>query len=149
MGAGSSNPVILIDEIDKLAPGRGQGGDPASALLELLDPGQNGSFLDHYLDVPVDLSQVLFLCTANVTDTIPGPLKDRMEVLQLSGYDAPEKVEIAKNYLIPKARESTGLCKDATFTPENLAITDPALELLIKKYAREAGVRNLEHQIEK
>ena len=88
--------MILINEIDKLAPGRGQGGDPASALLELLDTGENRSFLDHYMDVPVDLSQVLFLCTANVTDTILGPLTDHVEILQLSVYDAPEKVEIDK-----------------------------------------------------
>jgi Lon-like ATP-dependent protease len=102
-----SNPVVLIDEIDKL--GSGYRGDPASALLELLDPAQNKAFLDHYLDVPVDLSQVLFVCTANSTDTIPGPLLDRMEVLRLSGYDLPEKVEIAKRYLEPRARKDCGL----------------------------------------
>jgi Lon-like ATP-dependent protease len=103
----SSNPLILIDEIDKL--GRGYQGDPASALLELLDPSQHASFVDHYMDVPVDLSRVLFICTANVTDTIPVPLLDRMEVLRLSGYDAPEKLSIAREYLVPKVIERTGL----------------------------------------
>lgn len=100
------NPVILIDEIDKLS--KGYRGDPASALLELLDPSQNTSFLDHYINIPVDLSKVLFICTANVTSTIPGPLLDRMEVLRLSGYDLPEKVNIARDYLIPRAKESCG-----------------------------------------
>ncbi|KAF1787129.1 HotDog domain [Phytophthora cactorum] len=109
----SSNPLILIDEIDKL--GRGYQGDPASALLELLDPSQNSGFVDHYMDVPVDLSRVLFICTANVTDTIPGPLLDRMEVLRLSGYDSPEKLAIAKEYLVPKALEKTGLQNDRMF----------------------------------
>lgn len=104
---GVSNPLILIDEIDKL--GRGYQGDPASALLELLDPNQNASFVDHYLDTPVDCSKILFLVTANVLDTIPGPLLDRMEVIRLSGYDGPEKVEIAKRYLEPKARLESGL----------------------------------------
>ena len=100
---GVSNPVVLIDEVDKL--GRGFQGDPASALLELLDPEQNGSFLDHYLDVPVDLSKVLFVCTANVLDTIPGPLLDRMEVVRLSGYIADEKRAIARTYLEKTAKE--------------------------------------------
>ena len=104
---GTANPVILIDEIDKL--GRGHSGDPASALLELLDPGQNGTFTDHYLDVPVDLSKALFICTANLTDTIPGPLLDRMEIIRLSGYDMPEKRAIAEQYLIPEARRAAGL----------------------------------------
>ena len=99
--------VVLIDEIDKL--GRGYQGDPASALLEVLDPSQNGTFMDHYLDVPVDLSKVLFLCTANVTDTIPGPLLDRMEMVRLSGYILDEKVEIARRYLEPTARKDMGL----------------------------------------
>ncbi len=94
-------------QIDKL--GRGYQGDPASALLEMLDPNQNSQFMDHYLDVPVDCSKILFLCTANVIDTIPGPLLDRMEVIRLSGYDGPEKLEIAKRYLDPKARSETGL----------------------------------------
>ena len=101
------NPLILIDEIDKLSSG--YRGDPASALLELLDPSQNTSFLDHYLDVPVDVSKVLFVCTANTTDTIPGPLLDRMEVLRLSGYDLPEKIHIAKDYLVPRAKKDSGL----------------------------------------
>merc|ERR1711938_273332 len=99
---GVSNPVVLIDEVDKI--GRGFSGDPASALLELLDPEQNGAFLDHYLDVPLDLSRVLFVCTANVVEHIPGPLLDRMEVIQLSGYIADEKKAIARNYLEPEAR---------------------------------------------
>lgn len=103
----SNNPLVLIDEVDKL--GRGMQGDPASALLELLDPNQNHGFVDHYLDVPIDLSKVLFICTANVLDTIPGPLKDRMEIIRLAGYDQPEKVQIATRYLDKKAREQTGL----------------------------------------
>ncbi|RLN70142.1 hypothetical protein BBJ29_008857 [Phytophthora kernoviae] len=142
----SSNPLILIDEIDKL--GRGYQGDPASALLELLDPSQNSGFVDHYMDVPVDLSRVLFICTANVTDTIPGPLLDRMEVLRLSGYDSPEKLAIAKEYLVPKALERTGLQKSET-TPESLGLTDEAILTLVKQYCRESGVRNLEKHVEK
>ncbi|ETN16837.1 ATP-dependent protease La [Phytophthora nicotianae P10297] len=142
----SSNPLILIDEIDKL--GRGYQGDPASALLELLDPSQNSGFVDHYMDVPVDLSRVLFICTANVTDTIPGPLLDRMEVLRLSGYDSPEKLAIAKEYLVPKALEKTGLQKSET-TPESLGLTDEAILTLVKQYCRESGVRNLEKHVEK
>ncbi|KAJ8602742.1 hypothetical protein MRB53_042369 [Persea americana] len=137
----TENPLILIDEIDKV--GRGYNGDPSSALLELLDPEQNSSFLDHYLDLPVDLSKVLFVCTANQTDTIPGPLLDRMEVIQLSGYIADEKKAIAKQYLAPTAKESAGL-KNA-----NVSITDDAIEKLIKEYCREAGVRNLKKQIDK
>ena len=137
-----SNPLILIDEIDKLGHG-GNHGDPASALLEVLDPSQNKAFNDHYLDVPVDLSKVLFVCTANTLDTIPGPLLDRMEVIRLSGYDLPEKMAIAKNYLVSKALQSTGL------TSTEVSITDSALEGLIRGYCREAGVRNLEKHIEK
>lgn len=137
----TENPLILIDEIDKV--GRGYNGDPSSALLELLDPEQNSSFLDHYLDLPVDLSKVLFVCTANQTDTIPGPLLDRMEVIQLSGYIADEKKAIAKQYLAPTAKESAGL-KNA-----NVELTDDAIEKLIKEYCREAGVRNLKKQIDK
>lgn len=144
----SSNPLILIDEIDKL--GRGYQGDPASALLELLDPSQNSAFVDHYMDVPVDLSRVLFICTANVTDTIPGPLLDRMEVLRLSGYDSPEKLAIAKEYLVPKVIDRTGLGKDAAHkTPESLGLTDDAILALVKQYCRESGVRNLEKHVEK
>ncbi|CAI5730379.1 unnamed protein product [Peronospora destructor] len=142
----SSNPLILIDEIDKL--GRGYQGDPASALLELLDPSQNSGFVDHYMDVPVDLSRVLFICTANVTDTIPGPLLDRMEILRLSGYDSPEKLAIAKEYLVPKALEKTGLQKSET-TPGPLGLTDDAILTLVKQYCRENGVRNLEKHVEK
>ncbi|CAG8755532.1 10988_t:CDS:2, partial [Ambispora leptoticha] len=103
----TENPLILIDEVDKI--GRGHQGDPSSALLELLDPEQNSSFLDHYMDVPIDLSKVLFVCTANVVDTIPVPLLDRMEVIQLSGYVADEKVAIASKYLSPTAKEMAGL----------------------------------------
>lgn len=142
----SSNPLILIDEIDKL--GRGYQGDPASALLELLDPSQNSGFVDHYMDVPVDLSRVLFICTANVTDTIPGPLLDRMEVLRLSGYDSPEKLAIAKGYLVPKTLEKTGLLKSKV-TPDSLGLTDEAILTLVKQYCRESGVRNLENHVEK
>ena len=138
---GVCNPVVLIDEIDKL--GRGYQGDPASALLELLDPEQNGTFLDHYLDVPVDLSKVLFICTANVLDTIPGPLLDRMEVVRLSGYIADEKVQIARTYLEKAAKEKSGL-KDVTTN-----ITDEAMAKLIGDYCREAGVRNLQKHLEK
>jgi len=156
---GVSNPVVLIDEIDKL--GSGYRGDPASALLELLDPAQNNGFVDHYIDVPVDLSKVLFVCTANSTDTIPGPLLDRMEVLRLSGYDLPEKVEIAKRYLEPRAKEQCGLDKrdtDAEPTtraptlseiPTSLGISEEAIASLARWYCREAGVRSLEQHIER
>ena len=138
---GVCNPVVLIDEIDKL--GRGYQGDPASALLELLDPEQNSTFLDHYLDVPVDLSKVLFICTANVLDTIPGPLLDRMEVVRLSGYIADEKVQIARAYLEKTAKGKSGLKETAT------NITDEAMAKLIGDYCREAGVRNLQKHLEK
>ncbi|KAF8863215.1 lon protease-like protein [Acephala macrosclerotiorum] len=137
----TENPLILIDEIDKL--GRGHQGDPASALLELLDPEQNNSFLDHYLDVPVDLSKVLFVCTANMTDTIPRPLLDRMEMIELSGYVADEKMAIAERYLGPAAKELAGL-KDV-----DVNLSKEAIEELIKSYCRESGVRNLKKQIEK
>jgi Lon-like ATP-dependent protease len=137
----TENPLILIDEIDKL--GRGHQGDPASALLELLDPEQNNSFLDHYLDVPVDLSKVLFVCTANMTDTIPRPLLDRMEMIELSGYVADEKMAIAERYLAPAAKGLAGL-KDV-----DVNLTKEAIEELINKYCRESGVRNLKKQIEK
>ncbi|KAF1998725.1 ATP-dependent protease La [Amniculicola lignicola CBS 123094] len=137
----TENPLILIDEVDKI--GRGHNGDPASALLELLDPEQNNSFLDHYLDVPVDLSKVLFVCTANMTDTIPRPLLDRMEMIQLSGYVADEKMAIAERYLAPAAKEISGL-KDVDVILEKEAIAE-----LINKYCRESGVRNLKKQIEK
>lgn len=137
----TENPLILIDEIDKI--GRGYQGDPSSALLELLDPEQNSSFLDHYMDVPVDLSKVLFVCTANMTDTIPRPLLDRMEVIRLSGYVSDEKKAIADRYLAPAAKELAGL-KGADVT-----LSDEAIDELIKSYARESGVRNLKKQIEK
>ncbi|KAH9887830.1 lon protease [Xylariomycetidae sp. FL2044] len=137
----TENPLILIDEVDKI--GRGHQGDPSSALLELLDPEQNSSFLDHYMDVPVDLSKVLFVCTANMTDTIPRPLLDRMEVIQLSGYVSDEKKAIADKYLAPAAKELAGL-KEA-----KVSLSDGAIEELIKSYCRESGVRNLKKQIEK
>jgi Lon-like ATP-dependent protease len=138
----TENPLVLIDEIDKLGRGGFQG-DPSSALLELLDPEQNFNFLDHYLDVPVDLSKVLFVCTANVIDTIPDPLRDRMEIIELSGYVAEEKLAIAKQYLIPQCMKQTGVIA------EKLNITDEALNKLIKYYCRESGVRNLQKQVEK
>ncbi|KAI5868624.1 ATP-dependent protease La [Durotheca rogersii] len=137
----TENPLILIDEVDKI--GRGYQGDPSSALLELLDPEQNNSFLDHYMDVPVDLSKVLFVCTANMTDTIPRPLLDRMEVIRLSGYVSDEKRAIADKYLAPAAKELAGL-KGA-----DVSLTDGAIDELIKSYCRESGVRNLKKQIEK
>ncbi|PAA78514.1 hypothetical protein BOX15_Mlig018166g1, partial [Macrostomum lignano] len=137
----TENPLILIDEIDKL--GRGWQGDPSSALLELLDPEQNVNFLDHYLDVTVDLSKVLFICTANTLDTIPEPLRDRMEMIEVSGYVAEEKVSIAQKYLIPEVLEASGL------RPEQVSVTDAALTALISRYCRESGVRNLKKHIEK
>lgn len=137
----TENPLILIDEVDKI--GRGHQGDPSSALLELLDPEQNGSFLDHYMDVPVDLSKVLFVCTANVLDTIPGPLLDRMEIIQLSGYVAEEKAAIASKYLAPTAKEASGLQN------ANVNLTPEAVDTLIKNYCRESGVRNLKKHIDK
>ncbi|KAL7269945.1 ATP-dependent Lon protease pim1 [Rhizina undulata] len=137
----TENPLVLIDEVDKI--GRGHQGDPASALLELLDPEQNSSFLDHYMDVPVDLSKVLFVCTANMTDTIPRPLLDRMEMIELSGYVADEKMAIADKYLAPQAREMSGL-KNV-----DVVLQKDAIEELIKSYCRESGVRNLKKQIEK
>ncbi|KAJ6359640.1 hypothetical protein OIU77_003780 [Salix suchowensis] len=138
---GTANPLVLIDEIDKL--GRGHTGDPASALLELLDPEQNANFLDHYLDVPIDVSKVLFVCTANVVDTIPNPLLDRMEVVSIAGYITDEKVHIARDYLEKATREACGI------KPEQVEVTDAALLALIENYCREAGVRNLQKQIEK
>lgn len=135
------NPVIMIDEVDKM--GMSYQGDPASALLEVLDPEQNKDFMDHYLDVPTDLSNVLFIITANVLDSIPEPLKDRMEVLRLSGYIKEEKIEIAKKYLIPKNRKEMGL--KAT----DVVINSPAISEIIEGYARESGVRNLEKNIKK
>ncbi|XP_058975351.1 lon protease homolog, mitochondrial-like isoform X1 [Musca domestica] len=137
----TENPLVLIDEVDKI--GRGYQGDPSSALLELLDPEQNANFLDHYLDVPVDLSRVLFICTANVIHTIPEPLRDRMELIEMSGYVAEEKVAIARQYLIPQAMRDCGVDE------KQLTITDDALNTLIRSYCRESGVRNLQKQVEK
>jgi ATP-dependent Lon protease len=137
--AGTNNPVMMIDEIDKV--GSDFRGDPQSALLEVLDPEQNNSFRDHYLDLPLDLSRVLFICTANTLDSISGPLRDRMELLQLSGYTELEKLQIGKRFLVPKQRKANGL-KDA-----QVKINDAAIRGIINDYTREAGVRNLEREI--
>ena len=136
---GVSNPVIMLDEIDKI--GNSYNGDPASALLEVLDPEQNVAFLDHYLDVRFDLSNVLFVCTANQLDSIPRPLLDRMEVIRLSGYITQEKLSIAKRHLWPKQRAKAGL------SAKQISISDAAMRAIIENYAREAGVRNLEKQL--
>ena len=137
--AGTNNPVFMLDEVDKI--GMDFRGDPSSALLEVLDPEQNFSFTDHYLAVPFDLTNVMFITTGNLADTIPGPLKDRMEIIYLSGYTSEEKQGIARKYLLPKQLEEHGL------TGKILEIGDPALMLLISQYTREAGVRNLEREI--
>ena len=137
--AGTSNPVMVLDEIDKLASS--YNGDPASALLEVLDPEQNNTFTDHYMNVPYDLSDVLFVCTANSLDTIPGPLLDRMEVIRFTGYTALEKFSIAKDHLIPKAKKKAGIGED------NLIIEDDTIKALINGYTMEAGVRGLKKQI--
>ena len=137
--AGSRNCVMMLDEIDKL--GRGIQGDPASALLEVLDPEQNSTFRDNYLGVPFDLSRVMFICTANVLDNIPGPLRDRMEVIDLPGYTEDEKFEIARRYLVARQLTANGL------KPEQAELTDDAIHAIIRFYTREAGVRNLEREI--
>ena len=137
--AGTMNPVILLDEVDKV--GADWRGDPSAALLEVLDPAQNHSFRDHYLDVELDLSQVVFIATANVAETIPGPLLDRMEVIRFDGYTTDEKVAIARGYLWPRQRERNGLRED------EVSIADDVLETVVSEYTREAGVRQLEREL--
>src|ERR1041384_7192335 len=134
--AGTTNPVFLLDEVDKMS--MDFRGDPSAALLEVLDPEQNNAFVDHYMDVEYDLSKVMFIATANVTHTIPAPLKDRMEIIQLSGYTHLEKLAIARQFLVPKQKQEQGL-EDA-----NIKFEDNSLEALIDAYTRDAGVRGLQ-----
>lgn len=138
--SGASNPVVVLDEVDKLV--RDYGGDPSSALLEVLDPEQNASFTDHYMNVPYDLSDVLFVCTANTTDTIPEPLLNRMEVISFPGYSALEKFQIAQKHLLPRAMQKAGI------TSENLIVSDDALRAVIADYTMEAGVRGLKNRLD-
>ena len=137
--AGTMNPVIMLDEVDKV--GADWRGDPSAALLEVLDPAQNHSFRDHYLDIEIDLSQVLFIATANVAETIPGPLLDRMEVIRFDGYTVAEKTAIARDYLWARQRERNGLRSD------EVAVDDEVLKLVVAEYTREAGVRQLEREL--
>ncbi|MGB8861613.1 MAG: S16 family serine protease, partial [Ilumatobacteraceae bacterium] len=140
--AGSMNPVVLLDEVDKVSPG-GWGGDPTAALLEVLDPAQNHTFRDHYLEVELDLSQVVFIATANVADTIPAPLLDRMDLIRLDGYTEDEKVFIAQRYLLPRQLTRAGL------TGDEVVVADDAVRATISGYTREAGVRSLERELGK
>src|SRR5213078_5103053 len=137
--AGTMNPVILLDEVDKV--GADWRGDPSAALLEVLDPAQNHSFRDHYLDVEVDLSEVVFIATANLVEGIPAPLLDRMELIEFDGYTTDEKVAIARGYLWPRQRERNGLRED------EVDVSDDVIRTVVTEYTREAGVRNLEREL--